>query len=461
MNADNEKLSVEPGWEEAPPPRRRGRWIILAIILLALLALGVVVFTQTTARLQSDALSIKLSPAGFTGRAIVTIENKGGGSVLIWQPLRVERRETGRIVADATMNRPLPLRGTNSAGAGLRIRTVMVELPGTNHGPWRLLVPISRYDLFARGESLFHQPLGYWINRFSPLASLLRHSQTWIAGDWFDDSTHGRPRFPTPGSANLTSNEIALVQKEELERMKLTEFMVPPPVPRLTPGLNPPTNMPWNPSDFRVQGSPSEVPVFMSLLRDFQSRSNRWPTNISEVATFANSTGRASPATRFDDAAFSETNGMLTVAYAHGGGKISFSGYGGSPGISRVLPPRPARATSDFPSFAEAPLGISPVLPSRPDRATPGFPSFAEPERRQDESRTFMFILRNFRARNHRWPASITEAKAFALDTVNLQPEFPSSYETGSYSNAVFTTKSDGSLQVSYRNGTMTVSAPK
>jgi hypothetical protein len=51
--------------------------------------------------------------------------------------------------------------------------------------------------------------------------------------------------------------------------------------------------------------------------------------------------------------------------------------------------------------------------------------------------------------------------KAFAMDLVNLQPEFPSSYDTETYSNAVFTIKSDGGLQMSYRNGTMTVGAPK
>jgi hypothetical protein len=487
VNPDNEKLSVEPGWEEPPPPPRRGRWIVLAIVLLVLLALGVVVFTQTTGRPQSNTLSIKLSPGGgFASRAMVTIENKGGASVLIWQPVRIERKETGRIVADATMNRPLPLRGTNSTGAGSRIRMVSVELPGTNHGPWRMLVPVSRYELLARGESLFHQPLGAWANKFSLLATLLRRSQTWVASDWFDDHTRDRfPRFPTPGiatgaaggftgygpsrfpgSANLTSNEIALVQKAELERLKTTEFTVPAPVPRLTPGLNPPTNMPWNPSQFPVQSSPSDARAFMSLLREFHKLANRWPTNFSEVSSFARFTGEPVPPASFDDATFSDTNGVLTVAYAHGAGKISLSGYSTSSGISRVLPPRPARATSDFPTFAETPSGFSRLQPARPLRAPepPTFataPSFADMDRRQDESRTFMFILRNFRAHYKRWPANIAEVKAFALDPANLQPEFSSSYETGMYSNAVFTTKSDGGLQINYRNGTMGISAPK
>jgi hypothetical protein len=459
VNPDNEKLSVEPGWEELPPPPRRGRWIVLAIVLLALLALGIVVFTQTTGRPQSNTLSIKLSPGGgFAGRAMVTIENKSSASILIWQPIRIERKETGRIVADATMNRPLPLRGTNSAGAGARIRMVSLELPGTNHGPWRLLVPVSRYELFARGESVFHRPLGSWVTKFSLLATLLRRSQTWVASDWFDDHTRDRfPRFPTPGiatgaaggftgygssrfsppgSANLTSNEIALVQKAALERLKTTEITVPAPVPRLKPGLNPPTNMPWNPSQFPVQSSPSDARAFMSLLREFHKLANRWPTNFSEVNSFAGFIGEPVPPARFDDATFSDTNGVLTVAYAHGAGKISLSGYSTSSGISRVLPPRP-------------------------ERAMPGFLPFPEAERRQDESGAFMFILRNFRAHTKRWPANIAEVKAFALDPANLQPEFPGSYETGMYSNAVFTTKSDGGLQVSYPHGAMTIGAPK
>ena len=91
----------------------------------------------------------------------------------------------------------------------------------------------------------------------------------------------------------------------------------------------------------------------------------------------------------------------------------------------------------------------------------PGYVAFPDAERRQDESRTFMFILRNFRARNKRWPANMAEVKGFATDLANLQPEFPESYNSQTYSNAVFTTKSDGGLQMSYRNGILTIGAPK
>jgi hypothetical protein len=368
---------------------------------------------------------------------MVSIENNGSSSLLIWQPCRVERKETGRIVADATRNKPLPLRGTNSAGAGTRLQMMTVELPGTNHLPWRLLVPVSRYEVFARGESLFRKPLGTWINKFPPLASLLRRSQIWVASDWFDESTPGNLiRVPPPQVANLTSNEAALVLKAERERLQMTEVTLPTLVRPAAPGVNPSTNVSPYPGRFPPQGSSSDTAALMSLLRTFQGEFGRWPTNFAETASYGRSSEHPISTTRFDDATFSETNGTLRVTYNDGRGRMSLSGGGGSSGFSRFLPPRPVRAGAQEPFFAAT-------------------------QQRQEESRTFTFILRNFHARHHRWPANIAEVKAFAMELANLQPEFPSSYDTETYSNAVFTIKSDGGLQMSYRNGTMTVGAPK
>jgi len=243
-------------------------------------------------------------------------------------------------------------------------------------------------------------------------------------------------RLAAPLLPNLTSNETALIFRAEEERGGLASRTLPAPVSRVMPGVNPRTNIFPYPNRIPIQSSSNDTQPLMSLLRSFRERFARWPTNIAEVAAFARVNELPVPTARFDDAIFSESSGRLTVTYDDGRGKLSLSGFAGSSGISRLQPQRPLRTGAEESVIGGARLG-------------------------SEDSRTFIFILRNFRARNKRWPANIAEVKAFATDLANLQPEFPVSYDTESYSNAVFTTKSDGGLQMSYRNGTMKVGAPK
>jgi hypothetical protein len=344
--------------------------------------------------------------------AILSIENKGGSALLLWEPCRIERKETGRIVVGGSQNKALPLRGTNSA-KGFSAQTVIVQLTGTNHGPWRLLVPVSRYGLFARAETLFGQPVGTLVAKFRPLNSLLRSSRTWVASEWFDEpapSTFGNSGFirpPAPGD-NL------LVQ----------------------PGAGDFTRSSAIPS----QNSAEESRVFMNLLRDFYGQSQRWPTNIAEAAAFATNRSQPAPTSRFDDATFTPSpDGKLAITYNNGRGRMTLSGTSARSGPSPFWSATPSRYPGSEPPFGFPRGGLGPT----------------------EDSQTFSFILRNFRARYNRWPANLTELKAFASGKDNFQPEFPVSFETGRYSNAVFTTKPDGGLQINYQSGSMSFGAPK
>jgi hypothetical protein len=119
-------------------------------------------------------------------------------------------------------------------------------------------------------------------------------------------------------------------------------------------------------------------------------------------------------------------------------------------------------------SGSGAPSRLLPTRPPGPASVPGPEAGFGLPRNRpgpSEDSQTFNFIIRNFRARYNRWPASIAELKDFASARDSYQPEFSTSFDTALYSHAVFTTKSDGGLQITYRSGSssgsMTLGAPK
>ena len=180
---------------------------------------------------------------------MLRVENKSGNALLLWEPCRIERKETGRIIVAGTQQRVMTLRGTNTA-KGAAGTLLLVELTGTNHGPLRVLVPVTRYGLLARLESLFHQPMGSFAMKSPRLKNLLRNSKTWIASEWFDgESTDGPYPF---------ANRAIRIESQNLK----------------------------------------------NLLHAFYGRFQRWPTNVSEVASYAKAASQPVPASRFDDATF-------------------------------------------------------------------------------------------------------------------------------------------------------------
>src|SRR5208337_4869496 len=71
---------------------------------------------------------------------------------------------------------------------GPRPKTLLAAYPdaGTNHGQWRVLVPVAPYGLFARVEQLYGLKSGTLRFKYRLVRSLLRGSEAWVASDWFE-----------------------------------------------------------------------------------------------------------------------------------------------------------------------------------------------------------------------------------------------------------------------------------
>jgi hypothetical protein len=231
----------------------------------------------------------------FTGPPVLTIRNNGSGALLVWEPCRTERKETGRIVVGGIQTKVRPLSGaSSSSGPGMLI--MPIELKGTNHGPWRVLLPVTRYELLARVEKLLGLRLGTFAITSPLFASLLGGSRTWVKSDWFDEPSH----------------DI------------------------LSPYTNPHARLPGPHGDFadrfRNNFRPDfpdqrreveESQMFFFIARNFRARFNRWPTNFAETKSFA--ADRANLQPEFP-AAFEnpEVQNVLFTTNADGGLTVSF-----------------------------------------------------------------------------------------------------------------------------------------
>src|ERR1041385_1526062 len=87
---------------------------------------------------------------------------------------------------------------------------VSIQLTGSNRGPWRVLVPVTRYELPGRLDALFHQRLGTLGMKFGLLKRLLRNSRTWIASDWFEEGPPSFGAFPLRPEAPVSISQIHL-----------------------------------------------------------------------------------------------------------------------------------------------------------------------------------------------------------------------------------------------------------
>ena len=136
---------------------------------------------------------------------------------------------------------------------------------GTNRGPWRLLVPVARYELLARLEKLLGKGTGSLVMHIHPLEVLLRHSRAWVASEWFDqNSGAGLSRGPRPG--------------------------YPFPMPG-SPGPTVQAPM-FVPDPHRQLNDMRTVPF---IVRNFHRRYGRWPKNLAEVKAFADAKANFQP----------------------------------------------------------------------------------------------------------------------------------------------------------------------
>src|ERR1041385_4155129 len=105
---------------------------------------------------------------------------------------------------------------------------VSIQLTGSNGSPWRVLVPVTRYELPGRLDALFHQRLGTLGMKFGLLKRLLRNSRTWIASDWFEE---GPPSFggfsPPPGGSRvyITNSFASSFAQAQMERRNVLNML--------------------------------------------------------------------------------------------------------------------------------------------------------------------------------------------------------------------------------------------
>jgi hypothetical protein len=310
MEAGDSALPVSPAAEPAPaPPRRwKGKLLLLLLLLpffLLVLGVGLFLLPGKPAAPQTGLLTIK--PAGFAGSFVsptrlqtLTVENRSASTLLLWQPCRIERKETGRIIVAGSSTRTLVLMGTNTT-AGPRQQFVMVQLSGTNRGPWRLLVPVGRYEWVARLEKLLGKRIGSLDSQLRVLDSLLQRSRAWVASEWFDEpsSELDRPWGPTvPGLSNRPPGAFS---------------RAPVPAPRVPPGL-------------AMQLHHDDTQTFFFIVRNFSLRYRRWPQNMAEVKKFAADPANLQPEfpaaferEAYADAVFStNSDGGLHIEYRNG-----------------------------------------------------------------------------------------------------------------------------------------------
>jgi hypothetical protein len=142
----------------------------------------------------------------------VNVQNKSGGMLLMWDDLRIERKDTGEIIEARLLPSSWGIRsfcigGTNSRACSCG--PLHPRVKGTNHGPWRVLLPTVRYQTFARLEWLLKKSpknsslFNGWLCRYRLVDTLLRYSRFWVASDWFDD-----PRTRYLGEMRGTIEEV-------------------------------------------------------------------------------------------------------------------------------------------------------------------------------------------------------------------------------------------------------------
>jgi hypothetical protein len=190
-------------------------------------------------------------------------------------------------------------------------------------------------------------------------------------------------------------------------------------------------DMPWVVPGMTSSGQmqQGEAPVFIGTLRSFYGQQGRWPTNFSEITDYAQSMRLWAPPKSYEKAVFTTgDDGGLTVVSDKG--RLSLSGGGPVLGRPRLPAnvPRPPYSPS-MPNFGGSGLAGPPV---------------------QEETRTLSFVVRNFRAELLRWPTNFAELSDYAKH--HLQPEIPERY-----SDATFMTNTEGGLEITYKNGKMTI----
>jgi hypothetical protein len=251
---------------------------------LLLAAGGFLVFSRTTASPQLSTLKITvLSSSAHRMHVPLLFDNQGGGAIVIWEPGRIERKETGRVTVGGTRVQALAVAGTNVSKAP-HVQIIAVELTGTNYGPWRVLLPVTRYDLIARLETLFGKRVGTLMSNSRALESLLRHSSKWVASDWFDEPI-GRAMGPWRRDIDLGHGMA---------------------------------------SDFESHQEDSQT--FLFVIHHFHTRYRRWPTNFAEVKLFAATKAYLQPEiparyneSWFENAVFTtNSNGGLSIKFQNG-----------------------------------------------------------------------------------------------------------------------------------------------
>ena len=121
-------------------------WIFISIFTIIALLLGLVVMgsRSTSQSFPTGTLKVaRLSPSSFysPGRMImVRINNTSPSALMLGSPYRVERKETGEIVVGTSKLKAIVLAGVGKKSASPQT-VAPIQLTGTNHGPWRLLLP--------------------------------------------------------------------------------------------------------------------------------------------------------------------------------------------------------------------------------------------------------------------------------------------------------------------------------
>ena len=147
------------------------------VALLGLCAVVIVSLRRSSAPGQSilkiESLFRPGARVGYMGRTEpLRVINISSNAILIGSQYRVERKDTGEIVAATRKAKATVLPGKSRKNS-MPQTVAYTQLTGTNHGPWRLLVPVGHYRLIAGLESLFGKAPGTWIKNWAWLNSYL------------------------------------------------------------------------------------------------------------------------------------------------------------------------------------------------------------------------------------------------------------------------------------------------
>ena len=258
--------------------------VLLFLLLLLIAACGLLVFSREKASPQLDALKITLLGSSADWMHVpLLFDNRGGGAIVIWEPGRIERKETGKVTVGGTRVQALAIAGTNVFKAP-HVQIIAVELTGTNYGPWRILLQVAPYDLIAHLETLFGKKVGTLMSNSRALESLLRHSSKWVASDWFDE-----PIGPAMGS-----------WRRDID---------------LGHGMA-----------SHIESHREDSQTLFFVISHFHTRYRRWPTNFAEVKLFAATKAYLQPEipacyneSWFENAVFTtNSHGGLSIKFQNG-----------------------------------------------------------------------------------------------------------------------------------------------